>query len=48
MVSFTVKVFSGLTATLIVLMVSQLVALDTVSMIVPAVVNVCPRKVYGN
>ena len=43
-----VNAFNGLTATLIVLMVSQLVTLDTVSIIVPAAVNVYPRKEYGN
>ena len=48
MVSLIVNVFSGLTATLIVLIVSQLITLDTVSMMVPAAVKVCPRKEYGN
>ena len=49
MVSVTMVVLSGLTATLIVLIVSHpTVVVATVSMIVPAAVNVCPRNVYGN
>ena len=44
----TVLVFSGLTDTLIVLIVTQLFVLATVSMMVPAAVNTCPRNEYGN
>ena len=43
-VALTVFVLSGLTATLIVLIVSHPVALETVSIIVPAAVNVWPRN----
>ena len=44
----TVCVLKALTVTLIVLIVSQLVALETVSIIVPAAKKVCPRKLNGS
>src|SRR6187401_1086698 len=43
-----VIVCSGSVVTLIVLIVSQPVAALTVSMIVPGIVNTCPRMVAGN
>ena len=44
----TVRALNELAITLIVLIVSQLVRLDSVSMMLPAVVNVWPKNVNGN
>src|SRR5512137_1008070 len=45
---FTVEVSSGSSATVIVLIVSQLLMPAIVSVIVPAALNTCPPNVYGN
>ena len=44
----TVALLNAETVTLMVLIVSQLEALDTVSTILPAELNTCPNIVNGN